>query len=300
MSLFVSYSHADSDFVDQLAGELIRARKHVWIDRYEISAGQSLITTIQEAIGTAGAMLVVLSKASVQSEWCKKELSAGLIRELDEKRVMVIPLLIEDCDIPLFLRDKYYADFRINFAKGVRDVLEAVSSITSDVQGRIHTAEHFTDWAVDWDDSEHMSLRITVVEHHRVAPYSALTVINVNYNEEATERYRRFARAGFDGFARHVLYEAMAQFAKDNDLFLLLDDQFEKTLSFGMLDTKSPARHEVSVTSRRLGDDTGKDILINIGGQLQSLRDAAMAASGKMSQAESIKLINLLRGEPAG
>ncbi|MGZ5446338.1 MAG: toll/interleukin-1 receptor domain-containing protein [Thermoanaerobaculia bacterium] len=86
MSVFISYSHSDAEFVDRLAAELIKNRKHVWIDRYEFRAGDSLVDRIQEAITTAGAMLVVLSKASVASEWCKKELSSGLIRELDLKQ----------------------------------------------------------------------------------------------------------------------------------------------------------------------------------------------------------------------
>ena len=66
---------------------------------------------MQQAIQDSSALLVVLSKASVASEWCRKELNAGLMRELDEKRVVVLPLLVDDCEIPLFLREKMYADF---------------------------------------------------------------------------------------------------------------------------------------------------------------------------------------------
>jgi TIR domain len=67
---------------------------------------------------------VVLSKASTESEWCKKELSAGLLRELEERRVVVLPILIEDCEIPIFLRGKLYADFRTNFDAGIGTILE--------------------------------------------------------------------------------------------------------------------------------------------------------------------------------
>ena len=99
VQVFISYSHSDRVFVSQLASQLVKHRATVWIDESELHIGDSLIQRIQEAIKGASALLVVLSKAFVQSEWCKKEMSTGLVRELDEKRVVVLPVLIEDCDI---------------------------------------------------------------------------------------------------------------------------------------------------------------------------------------------------------
>ena len=111
MPIFISHSSKDNAFVDKLARHLIKAKARVWVDTWELKVGDSLIQKIQEAIQTASALLVVLSKAAVASEWCRRELSAGLMRELEEKRVLVLPLLLEDCDIPMFLREKRYADF---------------------------------------------------------------------------------------------------------------------------------------------------------------------------------------------
>ena len=87
MALFVCYSHTDKEFVDKLAHALVENKAHVWVDRWELTVGDSLVQRVQDAISEADALLVILSKASVQSEWCKKELSAGLMRELSEKRV---------------------------------------------------------------------------------------------------------------------------------------------------------------------------------------------------------------------
>src|SRR5688572_14281047 len=108
MSVFVSYSHEDKEFVDRLATELIKKKARLWIDRWEINVGESLVEKIQSAISEAEALLVILSKASVDSEWFKRELSAGVIRELVEKRVLILPILIDDCKIPLLLQDKKY------------------------------------------------------------------------------------------------------------------------------------------------------------------------------------------------
>ncbi|MFM9966772.1 MAG: toll/interleukin-1 receptor domain-containing protein, partial [Planctomycetaceae bacterium] len=34
MPLFISYSHADRDFVDQLAVQLVARKVNVWLDRW--------------------------------------------------------------------------------------------------------------------------------------------------------------------------------------------------------------------------------------------------------------------------
>ena len=105
MAVFVSYSHEDSAFVDTLVSHLVASKTNVWIDKWEIHVGDSLIRKVEEAIQKSDALVAVLSKASVQSEWCRKELTAGLVRELEERQVLVLPVLVEDCEVPLFVID---------------------------------------------------------------------------------------------------------------------------------------------------------------------------------------------------
>ena len=64
-----------------VARQLVNRRANVWIDQWEPHVGDSLTQKIQGAIEGASALLVILSKASVESEWWKKELSSGLIRD---------------------------------------------------------------------------------------------------------------------------------------------------------------------------------------------------------------------------
>src|SRR5258706_2707338 len=129
MAIFISYSRSDVAFVDWLAGQLVTRRHHIWMDRWELSIGDSLISKIQSALTDSDAMLIVLSKNSVASEWCKKELNSGLMRELEEKRVLVLPCIIDDCTIPLFLREKLYADFRKDRDEAFEQVDDALFAI---------------------------------------------------------------------------------------------------------------------------------------------------------------------------
>ncbi|PTT04247.1 toll/interleukin-1 receptor domain-containing protein, partial [Pseudomonas sp. HMWF006] len=55
MPIFVSYSHVDKEKVDLIAGHLLRKRTNVWIDRWELKAGDSIISRVQEAIEGASA-----------------------------------------------------------------------------------------------------------------------------------------------------------------------------------------------------------------------------------------------------
>jgi hypothetical protein len=169
--------------------------------------------------------LVILSKASVESEWRKKELSTGLIRELDEKRGVVLPVLKQDCAIPLFLRDKLYADFRTNFDDGLRSVLESIARVTSESLLRVDAPEWHTDWAVDF-----------------------------------------------------------------GTLSLRLEDEKAQSMPIVVNDTKSTATFLVLVTSRRLGEDTGRDILLDLAGQLASLRAGQRDVNRQLTPAERERL----------
>jgi TIR domain len=135
MPIFISYSRQDSGFVDRLARNLALRRHNVWMDRWEMNVGDSLIDKIQSAITDSSAILVVLSRHSVSSEWCKKELNSGLMRELAERKVLLLPCVIDDCDIPLFLREKLYADFRSNPDEALSQLDDALLRITNRQQG---------------------------------------------------------------------------------------------------------------------------------------------------------------------
>src|SRR5260370_35148696 len=104
MPVFISHSHKDKEFVSKLAFNLIRDKMWVWLDEWEIAAGESMIERIQTAIEGASVLVAVFSKAAVESIWCKRGGTAGIQRELEEKRVVEVSALLAGCDIPLFLR----------------------------------------------------------------------------------------------------------------------------------------------------------------------------------------------------
>jgi hypothetical protein len=271
MPIFISYSHQDSAFVERLAFQLVQNKINVWVDRWELNVGDSLITRIQDAITGASALLVVLSKASVNSAWVKKEINSGLLRELEELRVIVLPVLIEDCEIPIFLREKIYADFRSSFDDGLRRILESVARISNADTGRIEDPTYHSDWAFDWGSVENrMWFRFTIVEQAHGQPYTVLSVVQILADREATRTYLEMARAGRVEEAHIRITRVVVNAVNTpDDLIVLLEDQFEQAREYTAMDESGT--YQVRMSARRLGADTGRDVLYRAGQQLRNI-----------------------------
>ena len=99
---------------------------NVWFDEWEIKVGDSITQKISSGIQESSWLAIVLSNSSISSSWVQKELGSGLTRELYEKCVFVLPILKEECEIPMLLRDKKYADFRSNYSHGLHELLTVV------------------------------------------------------------------------------------------------------------------------------------------------------------------------------
>jgi hypothetical protein len=83
----------------------------VWIDEAEINIGDSLIEKIRDGLDQVDFVAAILSSASIASPWVTRELDIASNREIEENRVVVLPLLLEPVELPGFLKGKFYGDF---------------------------------------------------------------------------------------------------------------------------------------------------------------------------------------------
>jgi len=125
--IFLSHSSKDKVFVRGLALDLGNAGHSPWLDEWEIRVGESIPTKVGEGLDQADAVAVVLSQNALQSRWVEREWQAKYWRELSEDRIMVLPILHENCNIPTLLATKRYADFRDNYSLGLNQLLEALA-----------------------------------------------------------------------------------------------------------------------------------------------------------------------------
>lgn len=126
---FLSYSHADRQFAVALADELLKAGIDLWLDKYEIRPGDSLIDKIfSEGLSQSKFFLVLLSIASTQSKWVQEELNAAMIKRI-EGMTRVVPILRETCDIPLQLRSLKWIDLSSNYESGIKDLVKTIHNV---------------------------------------------------------------------------------------------------------------------------------------------------------------------------
>lgn len=124
--IFISHSSKDKQFARWLSVDLANLGHKPWLDEWQIKVGQSIPSRISEGLQESDVVVVVLSPNSVESGWVEREWQAKYWDEVSEKRIMVIPAMLQDCVIPMLLKTKKYADFRKDHSSGVGELLGAL------------------------------------------------------------------------------------------------------------------------------------------------------------------------------
>jgi hypothetical protein len=122
LTAFVSYSRVDSDFALRLVEDLRGAGANVWLDQIELEPGRPWDIEIERALSACTRMLVILSPTSVNSTNVLDEVSYAL-----KKQKIVIPVLYQDCDIPLRLNRLQYVDVLTNYSRGLKALLRSLA-----------------------------------------------------------------------------------------------------------------------------------------------------------------------------
>jgi len=125
-SIFLSHTSCDKPFVEKLARDLKRIGVNVWFDKWEIKVGESITWKIEQGIRENEYLGIVLSPEALNSEWVKSELGSAWAKQMRIRKVIVLPILYRDCDVPLFLADRRYADFRNDYQNGFKELAGAL------------------------------------------------------------------------------------------------------------------------------------------------------------------------------
>lgn len=127
--IFVSHSSKDKEFVRRLAVDLHELGYEPWLDEWEIKVGECIVTKVEHGIEQANYVVVILSPNSVISNWVEREWKAKYWDEIERDEILVLPVLIEDCEIPSLIKTKKYADFRKNYSIGLVQLTGSISPI---------------------------------------------------------------------------------------------------------------------------------------------------------------------------
>lgn len=145
--VFVSYSTKNTAFAELIVNDLRNQGLSIWFDRSVILGGERIRERINDGITHSGSIIVLISIHSLRSRWVLNELDSAMLREINSRRTVIIPILIGKVDVnqlPDDLKGKRFIDLRNNFARKYQKMrLELVSAIVSII--RSGTAVQFTD-----------------------------------------------------------------------------------------------------------------------------------------------------------
>lgn len=128
--VFLSYVSSDKPAARFIADALRQSGVSTWFDEWEIHFGDSLLKRIESAAESSDYILLLLSPAAVGSDWVQKEINFALSRELKERAIRLVPVLVADCDIPYVLRDRVLLDLRGNNLEiGIRQLVEQLAAV---------------------------------------------------------------------------------------------------------------------------------------------------------------------------
>ena len=98
--VFISHGSEDKVFAQDLATKLRDKGVDAWLDIWEILPGDSLIDKIfEEGLKDATAIIVILSKSSVDKPWVREELNAATVKRITGVSKL-IPVILDNCDVP--------------------------------------------------------------------------------------------------------------------------------------------------------------------------------------------------------
>jgi len=149
--IFLCHSSKDKEFVEQIAKDLNDHGVDVWYDKWEIKVGDSIIQKINSGIEDSSHMGMILSPHSIESNWVKKEFDAGLIKEIDTKKVVLLPILFKKCLIPTIIKSKMYANFTNGYQEGLKELLNVFNVNTREISKGQESGHLFVD-TLDYDN----------------------------------------------------------------------------------------------------------------------------------------------------
>lgn len=102
----------DIDFTTELHGLLEQAGFNVWYDEKKLTSNTHLLSDLPKYISNSESFIVILSKNSCSSMWVQDEY--GYARDQLNKKELkaIIPIVIDECDIPGFYNNYKWIDCR--------------------------------------------------------------------------------------------------------------------------------------------------------------------------------------------
>lgn len=122
--VFISYSHEDVKIVKQFAFQLSLRGFDIWMDEKNIAFGGTYTTAILNGIHDSDYYLVFISKNSINSNWVGAEIDFALREKIERKKLIIVPIKLDDIDMPVPLMNLDYVDARFSIVAAADELAE--------------------------------------------------------------------------------------------------------------------------------------------------------------------------------
>ena len=100
LRIFISHSSKDKPAAEALAVALRARRIDPWFEKWEISAGDDVVASVNAGLGEAGAAIIAGSRYSRDSRWVETETSYLADARVNEQGILILG---DECFVPPLL-----------------------------------------------------------------------------------------------------------------------------------------------------------------------------------------------------
>ena len=110
--VFISHNSQDKPIVKDLANRLEADGLKVWLDEWEILAGDSILSKVEHGLSKSRHVVYMMSDNSINSNWVTLERLTPMFNDPLNNSRRLLPVLLEDTIIPDMIKQFYYIDWR--------------------------------------------------------------------------------------------------------------------------------------------------------------------------------------------
>jgi len=159
--LFISHSSEDKEFVRDLVHRFEQVGVSCWLDEDAIDAGGSIVEGIFEGIRSSRKVLLVYSPNFFSATWGKKEYRSSLMKDPENKKRKLLPLMWKPTEIPEDLQELRYLDATspTGLEKSIRNILENLMVDAPETERVYISYTHDSEEHKQWVAALHRKLR---------------------------------------------------------------------------------------------------------------------------------------------
>jgi tetratricopeptide (TPR) repeat protein len=109
--VYFSYRSTDRLWALSLVARLEGAGYKVFLDQRDLVPSDVLTGQLQEALARSHSAIVLVSRGWLESSWCRAALDVLVTRAAEEPAFRLVPLRLDDSELPVFLRSRLWIDF---------------------------------------------------------------------------------------------------------------------------------------------------------------------------------------------